>query len=117
METVIGFFLFFALAVLIVPLVMSITHASRLRAIEATLKKLTERLKVLETGAREDVSPRRKRIRTSSSTDSGTGRRSHARAASETAAGARQRATSASDFIPAPNEFGSATTAARSTGH
>ena len=57
METVIGFFVFFVLVVLIVPLVMAITHASRLRSIESTLKKLNERLKVLETSAREDVSP------------------------------------------------------------
>jgi len=57
METAIGFFLFFVLAVLIVPLVIAITHASRLRSIESTLKKLTERLTVLETSAHEDVSP------------------------------------------------------------
>ena len=57
MEPVIGFFVLFVLAILIVPLVLFITHASRLRAIESTLKKLSERLKVLETGTREDVSP------------------------------------------------------------
>ena len=99
MEAVIGFFVFFVLAVLIVPLVMAITHASRLRAIEGTLMKLTERLKVLETGPHEAI-PTRKRTRASSSTDSNTGRRSQACVASETAAGARQRATSASDTRP-----------------
>jgi uncharacterized membrane protein len=57
MEPVIGFFVLFVLAVLIVPFVLSITHASRLRAIESTLKKLTERLKVLESGAREGGLP------------------------------------------------------------
>jgi hypothetical protein len=47
-----------ALAALIVPLVLSISHASRLRAIESALKKLTARLTVLESEAHEGGLPR-----------------------------------------------------------
>ena len=57
MEPVIGFFVLFALAVLVVPLVLSVTHASRLRAVESALKKFSERLTVLEAGARKDGLP------------------------------------------------------------
>ena len=72
----------------------------------------TERLKVLETGAARRRFAHGKRTRASSSTTSGSGRRSHARAASETAADTRQRAASASGFSATPNEYGSATAAA-----
>src|SRR5439155_6744086 len=53
METVIGFFVLLFLAILLVPLILLITHGSRLRAIEATLKKLNERIAALESDERE----------------------------------------------------------------
>src|SRR6266446_7561948 len=48
METVIGFLVFVLVAILLVPLILLITHGGRLRAIEATLKKLNERIAALE---------------------------------------------------------------------
>ena len=53
METVIGFFAFLFVAVLLIPFILLITHAGRLRAIEATLKKLNERIAALEPDKRE----------------------------------------------------------------
>src|SRR5438552_3583915 len=53
METVIGFFVLLFLAILFVPLILLITHGGRLRAIEATLKKLNERIAALEPDKRE----------------------------------------------------------------
>src|SRR4030095_252002 len=53
MEPVMGFFIFVLIAILLVPLILLITHASRLRAIEATLKKLNERIAALEPDKRE----------------------------------------------------------------
>ncbi len=53
METVIGFLVFALLAILLVPLILLITHGGRLRAIEATLKKLNERIAALEPDKRE----------------------------------------------------------------
>src|SRR6266571_9466074 len=53
METVIGFFVLLFLAILFVPLILLITHGGRLRAIEATLKKLNERIAALEPDQRE----------------------------------------------------------------
>jgi hypothetical protein len=53
METVIGFLVFALIAILLVPLILLITHAGRLRAIEATLKKLNERMAALEPDKRE----------------------------------------------------------------
>ena len=115
MEPVIGFFVLFALAVLIVPLVLSVTHASRLRAVESALKKFSERLTVLEAGTRKDGLPSPKR--TSSSTGSGGGRRSGILAASETATGARQPAASAPHSDAAPNEYAFAGAGTRSPRH
>jgi uncharacterized membrane protein len=48
METVIAFFVLLILAVVIVPLILSIINSSKVRSIEATLKKLNERIAALE---------------------------------------------------------------------
>ncbi len=53
MEAVIGFLVLFGLAILIVPFVMSIAHGSRLRSVETALKKLGERLALLEARKHE----------------------------------------------------------------
>ena len=50
METFLVFSVLFLLAVVLVALLMSITHGSRLRALEKTLAKAHERLAALEVG-------------------------------------------------------------------
>src|SRR5262245_42849289 len=54
METVIGFFVLFLFAVVVLPLVLVLVHSGRLRGIEATLKKLNDRIAALE---RDQVRP------------------------------------------------------------
>ena len=50
METFIGLIVLLGLVALILPIVMSVTNASRLRALESTIKKLSERIGALEAG-------------------------------------------------------------------
>lgn len=50
METFIGFAVLLGLVALILPIVLSITNASRVRALEAAIKKLGERIGALEAG-------------------------------------------------------------------
>lgn len=50
MEAFIGLIVLLGLVALILPIVMSVTNASRLRALESIVKKLSERLGVLESG-------------------------------------------------------------------
>ena len=50
METFIGLLVLLGLVALILPIVMSVTNASRLRALESTIRKLSERIGVLEAG-------------------------------------------------------------------
>ena len=56
MEAFIGLLVLVALIALIAPILISVTNASRLRAVESALKKLNERIGALETGQpRQDV--------------------------------------------------------------
>ncbi len=51
MEALIVLILFGGLAVFVVPLIMVISHGSKLRALQATVNKLAARVAILETGA------------------------------------------------------------------
>jgi uncharacterized membrane protein len=50
MEAFVALLVLIVLVALIAPIVMSVTNASRLRAVESAIKKLSERLSALETG-------------------------------------------------------------------
>ncbi len=50
MEGLIAFLVLFGLIALIAPILLSITNASRVRTLEGTVKKLSERLNALESG-------------------------------------------------------------------
>jgi len=51
MDTFLGCFLLVAIAALLVPFILSIAHARRIKALEVTLQKLAARLTAVETGA------------------------------------------------------------------
>ncbi len=50
MEMFIGLIVLLGLVALILPIVMSVTNSSRLRAVESEIKKLSERIGALEVG-------------------------------------------------------------------
>ncbi|HEV3408987.1 MAG TPA: DUF2339 domain-containing protein, partial [Chthoniobacterales bacterium] len=57
METFLGCFIILLLAVLLVPLILSVTHARRLKALEETIQRLTARITLLEAQPRVSAPP------------------------------------------------------------